>query len=159
MTVKVGVEWSRMGYSPTGMAAWSPTSRTCGFPLCILVLSEELKPRSLLKKKNKTPISNMPLGLFYLISPWGEWGGGGLIEDFSTWQKTSVRLKFNNEMLVKYWIIFLVSRYFGNYRLIVHWLLVKQRSVCRSWNVFCATLALIAERYLILSLLTFFLYR
>ena len=137
MTVKVGVDWSRMGYSPTGMAAWSPTSRTCGFPLCILVLSEELKPRSLLKKKNKTPISNMPLGLFYLISPGG--GGGGLNRGFQYLTKNFCKIKINTEMLVKYWIILLVSRYFGNYRLIVHWLLVKQRSVCRSWNVFCVS--------------------
>ena len=31
-----------------------------------------------------------------------------------------VRLKFYNKMLVKYWINFWVSRYYGNYGLIVH---------------------------------------
>ena len=36
----------------------------------------------------------------------GGGGGGGLIEDFGSWLKTYVRSKFNNKMLVKYWIIF-----------------------------------------------------
>ena len=36
----------------------------------------------------------------------GGGGGGGLIEDFGTWLNTYVRSKFNNKVLVKYWIFF-----------------------------------------------------
>ena len=57
-------------------------------------------------KQNKTPILNMPPGLPSPETPPpppSNWGGS--IEDFGTWRKTSVRLKFNNKMLVKYWII------------------------------------------------------
>ena len=65
-------------------------------------------------KKNKTPISNMPR-VYLALPPLPpsnvmeinkSRGGGGLIEDFGTWLKTYVRSKFNNKMLVKYWIIF-----------------------------------------------------
>ena len=35
----------------------------------------------------------------------GGGGGGRSIEDFGTGLTTSVRLKFNNKMLVMYWII------------------------------------------------------
>ena len=72
---KTYVDWSRTFYSPTGIsywsvAAWPPTSHTCGFPLCILVLSGELKPWSLLNKiRPGTPISNMSPGLFSPAPP------------------------------------------------------------------------------------------
>ena len=56
------------------------------------------------KKKKDSYLKYAPGSILFNKSLGG--GGGGLIEDFSTWQKTSVRLKFNNEMLVKYWIIF-----------------------------------------------------
>ena len=84
-------------------------------PFCILVLLGELKPWSLLNKI-RLPSQICHRVYFALklpppahqmwskqISPCG--GAGELNRGFGTWQKTSVRLKFNNKMLVKYWTL------------------------------------------------------
>ena len=99
------------------LAAWPPTSCTCG--VSTLYSSSFRRTETMVfAKQSKTPISNMPPGL---LSPETSpppfppikcgrnklvpVGGGELNRGFDTWQKTSVRLKFNNKMLVKYWTL------------------------------------------------------
>ena len=89
------------------LAAWPPTSRTCGLST-LYSSSFGTTETMVFAKQNKTPISNMPPALFSPETsppPHQTGGGGGAKEDFGTWLKTSVRLKFNNKMLVKYSII------------------------------------------------------
>ena len=79
------------------LAARPPTSHTCVFSLCILVLSGELKPWSLLNKIRPpsqicppgrfSPAPSPPLNVIEINKSLGR--GWSLIEDFGTWLTTS----------------------------------------------------------------------